>query len=147
MNYSVIKWDNNLHIVDNEASPVYHLDQVSLQTLAKTENITCSACIFHLASYGILPTQVLYQIAAHIQESFDGLNIDWFTTFYYVEKNSYLTTAFRMKEMLEEKEAGYAENRLQIFSDFEENELVRGLDSILMKIVMMNMINYNVKVK
>lgn len=147
MNYSVIKWDNDLHIVDDDAFPVYHLDRDSLQTLAKTENMTCSACIFHLASYGVLPTQVLYEVAAHIQNVFGALNIDWFTTFYYVEKNSYLTTAFRMKEMLEEKGAGYAENRLQLFSDFEENEVVPGIDAILMKIVMMNMISYNVKVR
>lgn len=147
MNYSVIKWDSDLHIVDDEAFPVYHLDKESMQTLAKTENITCSACVFHLASYGILPTQILYQVAAHIQSTFTDLHIDWFTTFYYVEKNSYLTTAFRMKEMLEENEEGYAENRLQVFSDFEDREPVLGIDSILMKIVMMNMINYNVKVK
>ena len=146
MNYSVIKWDDDLHIVDDEALPVYHLDKDSLQTLAKTESITCSACIFHLASYGILPTEILYQIAAHIQCTFDSLKIDWFTTFYYVEKNNYLTTAFRMKEMLEVSGDGYLENRLQIFSDFEENEPVQGIDAIIMKIVMMNMINHNVKV-
>ena len=147
MNYTVINWDDSLHIVDEEAFPVYHLDQQSLQKLTQADNATCSGCIFHLASYGALPTDILYQIASFIQKQFAGLNIDWFTTFYYVERNSYITTAFRMKEMLEENNYGFAENRLQRFSVFEKTEQVENIDAVLLKIVMMNMINFNVKVR
>jgi hypothetical protein len=145
MNYTVIDRDEALHIVNDESLPVYFLDQISLQKIVQTNDAICSGCIFHLASYGALPTSVLYQVASYIQKHFSYLNIDWFTTFYYVERNSYLTVAFRMKEMLEEKDQGYAHNRLQSFSAFEATELVEGIDSILLKIVMMNMINFKVK--
>ncbi len=147
MNYSVINWDEMLHIVDEDAHPIYHLDGETLQKLSQVDNVNCSACIFHLASYGILPTSVLYQIASHIQKFFPTLQIDWFTTFYYVEKVSYINLSFRMKEMLEEKESGYENDRLSRFIDFEENDPVEHTDTLLLKIVMMNIINFDVKIK
>ncbi len=147
MNYTVINWEEMLHIIDEDAHPIYHLDGETLQKLSCVDNVNCSACIFHLASYGILPTNILYQIASHIQKQFPMLQIDWFTTFYYVEKVSYVNIAFGMKEMLEQKEIGYDENRLSRFIEFEEHDPVEGTDAILLKIVMMNIINFNVTIR
>ncbi len=147
MNYSVINWDDMLHILDEDAHPIYHLDGETLQRLSLVDNVNCSACIFHLASYGILPTSVLYQIASHIQKYFPLLAIDWFTTFYYVEKVNYTNMAFRFKEMLEEKSGNYDDNRLSRFIAFEENDPVEHTDAILLKIVMMNIISFNVKIR
>ncbi len=146
MNYTVINWEEMLHIIDEDEHPIYHLDGETLQKLSTIDNTNCSACIFHLASYGVLPAPILYQIASHIQNHFPFLQIDWFTTFYYVERISYLSIAFRMKEMLEHKEP-VEENRLNRFIEFEELDPVENTDTILLKIVMMNIIHYNVKIR
>lgn len=147
MNYTVVSWEEMLHIIDEDAHPIYHLDGETLQKISYIDNANCSACIFHLASYGVLPGNILYQIASHIQRQFPYLQIDWFTTFYYVEKVSYVNMAFRMKEMLEHKEPAYDETRLARFIEFEENDPVENTDAILLKIVMMNIINFDVKIR
>ena len=136
-----------LHIVDEDAHPIYHLDNETMQKLSFVDEAACSACVFHLASYGLLPNSALYQVAAYIQKQFPNLQIDWFTTFYYVERVSYVNIAFCMKEMLEEGSAGYGENRLMRFIEFEENDTLENTDTVLLKIVMMNIINFNVKVR
>ena len=147
MNYSVSNWDDMLRIVDEDEHPIYYLDVETMQRLSFVDNVNCSACIFHLASYGLLPNGILYQIAAHIQKHFPLLQIDWFTTFYYVEKVSYINMAFCMKELLEEKDGSYNDDRLSRFIAFEENDPVEHTDAILLKIVMMNIINFDVKVR
>ena len=147
MNYSVINGADMLHIVDEDAHPIYHLDPETLQKLSFIDEANCSACIFHLASYGVLPGSALYQVASYIQKHFPQLQIDWFTTFYYVERVSYVNTAFRMKELLEAGDTGYEDSRLSRFIEFEENDMLENADTILLKIVMMNIINFNVKVQ
>ena len=147
MNYTVISWENMLHIIDEDAFPVYRLDRELLQSLSFTDEANCSACIFRLASAGTLPTVVLYQVAAYIQKHFSQLNIDWFTTFYHVEKNSYLSLSFQMKEWLENNYTDNNNMRCERFLAFEETEPVEHLDAILLKIVMMNIINFDVKMR
>lgn len=147
MSYTVISWDEMLHIIDEDEHPIYHLDGETLQKLSFIDNTNCSACIFHLASYGVLPTHILYQIASHIQRQFSSLQIDWFTTFYYVERVSYVNMAFRLKEMLELGEPAYNETRWSRFIEFEKNDPVESSDAILLKIVMMNIINFKVKIR
>lgn len=147
MNYTVIGCDDMLHIVDEDAFPVYRLDKESLQMLSFNDDANCSACVFRLASSGMLPMQVLYKVAAYIQKHFPRLNIDWFTTFYHVEKNSYLSLSFRMKEWLENNYTDSNDVRCERFLAFEETEPVENLDSVLLKIVMMNIINFDVKMR
>ena len=147
MNYSIISCDNILHIIDEDAFPVCHLDDEKMQSLSEIEGINCSACILQLASYGIMPTNVLYQVASHIQKRFGDLRIDWFTTFYHVEKNSYLNIAFSMKEWLEQKGIFDDETRFSRYIEFQKNEPIDCLDTILLKIVMMNIINFDVKIR
>ncbi len=146
MNYTVINWEEMLHIIDEDEHPIYHLDGETLQKLSTIDNANCSACIFHLASYGALPNPILYQIASHIQKQFPFLHIDWFTTFYYVERISYVNLSFQIKEMLDHK-ALIDENRLHRFIEFEQNDPVENTDTILLKIVMMNIIHYNIKMR
>lgn len=146
MNYTVINWEEMLHIIDEDEHPIYHLDGETLQRLSTIDNANCSACIFHLASYGVLPNPILYQIASHIQKQFPFLQIDWFTTFYYVERISYVNLSFQMKETLELAEP-FEGNRLNRFIEFEEHDPVENTDTILLKIVMMNIIHYNIKIR
>jgi len=74
--------------------------------------------------------------------------MDWFTTFYYVEKESYLRAAFAMKELLEGRTEEDDEiKKRERFGKFESYELVYDIDSVILKIVMMNIINFNVIIK
>lgn len=147
MNYRVVNRDDTVHILNEEAFSVCHLDADMLQALSYTDDANCSACIFMLASSASFPVPVLYKVASYIQKQFPELGIDWFTTFYHVEKNSYLSLAFRMKEWLEETHREEAEHRYSRFSDFEQHEPVENVDAILLKIVMMNIINFDVKMR
>ena len=147
MKYTVISCNGMLHIIDEDAFPVYRLDKKLLQMISDTDDTKCSACIFNLAYSGILPTGVLYQVAAYIQKHFSQLNIDWFTTFYHVEKNSYLNLSFCMKEWLENNHIGCHEQRSERLLAFEKAEPVEHLDSILLNIVMMNVINFDVRIR
>ncbi len=147
MRYSIINRDDVLHIVDDEAFSVYQLDDQSLQKISFKDGAVCSASIFYLASYGIVPTYVLYEIASYIQKKYPQLQIDWFTTFYFVEKNSYLNIAFQMKEMLENSRTESQDLRLCRFIEFEERDDIENLNAIILKIAMMNIINFDVKIK
>ena len=118
-----------------------------LQELTHIEGTACASCILNLSDTTQLPTHVLYEIAFFIQQQYPYLNIDWFTTFYYVEKESYLKVAFEMKELLEGRSASDEAARDKRFSKFESYELVHDIDTIILKIVMMNIINFNVIIK
>src|SRR4051812_7388632 len=148
MNYKVVSNDYSISVLEEETFPLYTLDQQMMQELTEIEGAVCAACILQLSDNSQLPTHVLYEIAFFIQKHYSYLNIDWFTTFYYVEKESYLRTAFEMKELLEGKvnEEG-APNRKKRFEKFESYELVYDIDTIILKIVMMNIINFNVIIK
>ena len=151
MNYKVVSNDYSISVLEEETFPLYTLDQQMMQELTEIEGAVCAACILHLSDNSQLPTHVLYEIAFFIQKQYPYLNIDWFTTFYYVEKESYLRTAFEMKELLEGRTEDDNEEKEKRFEKFESYELVYDLDTVILKIVMMNMtvadqhlkINYN----
>jgi len=148
MNYKVVSNDYSISVLEEESFPLYTLDQPMMQELTEIEGAVCAACILQLSDNSQLPTHVLYEIAFFIQKQYPYLNIDWFTTFYYVEKESYLRTAFEIKELLEGKiEDEGAVNKKQRFSKFESYELVYDIDTVILKIVMMNIINFNVIVR
>lgn len=148
MNYSVVSNNHSIAVLEDESLPLYTLDKPMMQELTHIEGAACAACILHLSDNSQLPTAVLYEIAFYIQQQFPYLNIDWFTTFYYVEKESYLRTAFQMKEMLEGRTGNEQDElRAKRFDKFESYELVHDIDTIILKIVMMNIINFNVIIK
>ena len=148
MNYKVVSNDYSISVLEEETFPLYTLDQQMMQEITEIEGAVCAACILQLSDNSQLPTHVLYEIAFFIQKQYPYLNIDWFTTFYYVEKESYLRTAFEMKELLEAKvDEDVAENREKRFAKFESYELVYDIDTVILKIVMMNIINFNVIIR
>ena len=148
MNYKVVSNDYSISVLEEETFPLYTLDQQMMQELTEIEGAVCAACILQLSDNSQLPTHVLYEIAFFIQKQYPYLNIDWFTTFYYVEKESYLRTAFEMKELLEAKvDEDVAESREKRFAKFESYELVYDIDTVILKIVMMNIINFNVIIR
>src|SRR5690349_18998270 len=139
MNYKVVSNDHSISVLEGDSFPLYTLDENMLQELAHIEDIACAECILHLSENTQLPTHVLYEIAFYIQKQYPYLNIDWFTTFYYVEKESYIKTAFQMKELLEGRQEGEdGEEKAKRFEKFESYELVYDLDTVILKIVMMN---------
>ena len=148
MIYTVVSNDHSISVLEEDSFPLYVLNEQMVQELTEIEGATCAACILQLSDNSQLPTNVLYEIAFFIQKQYPYLNIDWFTTFYYVEKESYLRTAFEMKELLEGKndEAG-DETKKKRFSRFESYELVYDIDTVILKIVMMNIINFNVIIR
>jgi len=134
--------------LEGDSFPLYTLDQQMVQEISDIEGANCAACILQLSDNSQLPTHVLYEIAFFIQKQYPYLNIDWFTTFYYVEKESYLRTAFKMKELLEGvSEEDAKERRKARFEKFESYELVYDIDTVILKIVMMNIINFNVIIR
>lgn len=148
MNYKVISNNHSIIVLEENSFPLYTIDEEKLQELATIEESACSACILNLSDARVLPTQVLYKIAFYIQKHYPYLSIDWFTTFYYVEKESYLRTAYAMKELLEKGEAQCeTSQRAKAFDAFESYELVHDIDTIILKIVMMNIITFNVIIK
>jgi len=148
MNYQVVSNNHIITVLEDDSFPLYTLDQQMVQELTHIEDAACAACILHLSDNSQLPTHVLYEIAFYIQKQYPYLGIDWFTTFYYVEKESYLRTAFEMKELLEGRiEEENDESRKKRFEKFESYELVYDLDTVVLKIVMMNIINFNVIIK
>jgi hypothetical protein len=148
MNYKVVSNDHSISVLEEDYFPLYTLDQQMVQELTDIEGANCAACILQLSDNSQLPTHVLYEIAFFIQKQYPYLNIDWFTTFYYVEKESYLRVAFEMKELLEGhwEERG-DEMRKKRFEKFESYELVYDIDTVILKIVMMNIINFNVLIR
>jgi hypothetical protein len=148
MNYKVVSNNHIITVLEDELFPLYTLDQQMVQEISDIEGAACAACILHLSDNSQLPTHVLYEIAFYIQKQYPYLCIDWFTTFYYVEKESYLRTAFDMKEWLEGRteEENDEESRKKRFEKFESYELVYDIDTVILKIVMMNIIN-NVIIK
>jgi hypothetical protein len=148
MNYKVVSNDHSISVLEEESFPLYTLDQQMVQELTDIEGATCAACILQLSDNSQLPTHVLYEIAFFIQKQYPYLNIDWFTTFYYVEKESYLRAAFEMKELLEGRTTEESkEMRKNRFEKFESYELVYDLETVILKIVMMNIINFNVIIR
>jgi hypothetical protein len=147
MNYKVVSNDHSISVLEGDAFPLYTLDQQMVQEITEIEGATCAACILQLSDNSQLPTHVLYEIAFFIQKQYPYLNIDWFTTFYYVEKESYLRAAFELKELLEGRTEEDTEMRKNRFSKFESYELVYDLDTVILKIVMMNIINFNVIIR
>src|SRR3954451_5244626 len=138
MNYKVVSNDYSVSVLEEDLFPLYTLDQQMMQELTEIEGAVCAACILQLSDNSQLPTHVLYEIAFFIQKHYSYLNIDWFTTFYYVEKESYLRAAFEMKELLEGRTEEGEEIRKMRFSKFESYELVYDIDTVILKIVMMN---------
>lgn len=148
MNYKVVSNDYSISVLEGDSFPLYTLDQQMVQEISDIEGTNCAACILQLSDNSQLPTHVLYEIAFFIQKQYPYLNIDWFTTFYYVEKESYLRTAFKMKELLEGvSEEDAKEKRKARFEKFESYELVYDIDTVILKIVMMNIINFNVIIR
>ena len=148
MNYKVVSNDYSISVLEGDSFPLYTLDQQMVQEISDIEGANCAACILQLSDNSQLPTHVLYEIAFFIQKQYPYLNIDWFTTFYYVEKESYLRTAFKMKELLEGvSEEDAKERRKARFEKFESYELVYDIDTVILKIVMMNIINFNVIIR
>src|SRR3954468_1877694 len=138
MNYKVVSNDHSISVLEEDSFPLYTLDQHMMQEITEIEGAVCASCILQLSDNSQLPTHVLYEIAFFIQKQYQYLNIDWFTTFYYVEKESYLRTAFEMKELLEGRHAEAGdETKKKRFSKFESYELVYDLDTVILKIVMM----------
>jgi hypothetical protein len=148
MNYKVVSNDHSISVLEEESFPLYTLDQQMVQELIEIEGANCPSCILQLSDNSQLPTHVLYEIAFFIQKQYPYLQIDWFTTFYFVEKESYLRTAFEMKELLEGHwQERDEEMRAKRFERFESYELVYDLDAVILKIVMMNIINFNVLIR
>ena len=148
MNYKVVSNNHSISVLEGDAFPLYTMDKHMLQELTHIEGTACASCILDLSDNSQLPTHVLYEIAFFIQQQYPYLNIDWFTTFYYVEKESYIKTAFRMKELLEGRSGDEDDAAKQRrFEKFESYELVHDLDTLILKIVMMNIINFNVIIK
>lgn len=147
MNYKVVSNNHSISVMEGDHFPLYTLDKPTVQELTHIEGAACASCILHLSDNTPLPTAVLYEIAFFIQQQYPYLNIDWFTTFYYVEKENYLKVAFEMKEMLEGKTAADEGTRQKRFEKFESYELVHDIDTVILKIVMMNIINFNVIIK
>lgn len=147
MNYKVVSHNHSISVLEGDTFPLYTLDKQMVQELTHIEGAACASCILHLSDNTQLPTQVLYEIAFFIQQQYQYLNIDWFTTFYYVEKENYLKVAFALKEMLEGRTAADESTRQKRFEKFESYELVHDIDTIVLKIVMMNIINFNVIIK
>lgn len=148
MSYSIIKNNNAVSVIDQDTVPLYKLDKESMHQLTSIDGSTCSACILQLAATSVLPNNILYEIAFFIQKNYAYLYIDWFTTFYHVEKASYINTAYEMKMLLEGKETGLEmRNKIDELAAFEENELVDDVDTAILKIVMMNIINFNVIIR
>lgn len=148
MQYKVIKSNDTLNIIDEEGFPLYRLSSDTLQESSIIEGSNCPECILQLASSYTLPTYVLYKIAFYIQKNYPYLHFNWFTTFFYVEKRSYLRTAFDIKDRLEN---GFAQDdeqdKMDRFVEFEENEPVDNINIVILKIVMMNIINFNVMIR
>ncbi|TKK64776.1 hypothetical protein FC093_21755 [Ilyomonas limi] len=148
MNYQVVSNNHTITVLEDDAFPLYTLSKETVQEIADIEGTACAECILNLSDHSQLPTNVLYEIAFYIQRDYPYLCIDWFTTFYYVEKESYLRTAFVMKELLEEGvDNADDEQRKKRFEKFESYELVYDTDTVILKIVMMNIINFNVIIK
>ncbi len=148
MNYKVVSNTHSIAVLEGDTFPLYTLDEQTVQELVALEGSSCSACILNLSDTSQLPTHVLYSIAFYIQKQYPYLYIDWFTTFYYVEKESYLKSAFRLKEMLEYGgEEAEEDKRKKRFESFEGYELVNDIDTMILKIVMMNIITFNVIIK
>ncbi len=145
MQYQVISSNNLLHIIDEDAFPIFRFGHDSLQEVRITDGCVCSECIFHLSASGKVPNDVLYKVAFFIQQYFPELYIDWFATFYYVEKTCYLKTSFEITEMLEGYPShGDEKNMLRRYEAFEENEIVDDADDKILRIVKMNIIEFNV---
>lgn len=147
MNYQVVSNNHTITVLEGDTFPLYALNKQMVQEITHIEGAACAASILHLSDNSKLPTQVLYEIAFYIQKEYPYLNIDWFTTFYYVEKESYLRAAFEIKELLEGKTAEEDNGRKKRFEKFESYELVHDIDTLILKIVMMNIINFNVIIK
>ena len=147
MKYQVVSNNQTISVLEGDLFPLYTLDKEMAQELLDIEGSACATSILHLSDNSQLPTHVLYEIAFYIQKEFSYLNIDWFTTFYYVEKESYLKSAFEMKELLEGRTEDDDEEKEKRFEKFESYELVYDLDTVILKIVMMNIINFNVIIK
>ncbi len=145
MPHQIISHNNSLHIIDEDAFPVCHLDAETLQELIHSEDAVCSGCLIHLASGSLLPTDVLYNVAILIQRRFPHLQIDWFSTFYIVEKIHYLKLAFHMKEMLEcDVATGDEEQRWRSFEEFSTDEMRDETDKLVHRIVIMNLVDFDV---
>jgi hypothetical protein len=148
MNYKVVSDNHSISVLEGDAFPLYTMDKHMMQELTHIEGTACATCILNLSDTSQLPTYVLYEIAFFIQQQYSYLNIDWFTTFYYVEKESYLKIAFKMKEMLEGRRIDTDDaTRERRLDKFESYELVHDIDTVILKIVMMNIINFNVIIK
>src|SRR5699024_2375116 len=120
----------SISVLEEDSFPLYTLDPQMVQEIADLEGATCAGCILQLSDNSQLPTHVLYEIAFFIQKQYPYLNIDWFTTFYFVEKESYLRAAFEMKELLEGRtNEEDDEIRKKRFEKFESYELVYDLDT------------------
>lgn len=145
MQYKVQMSENKLGILDNDDFPVHMIDKNSLPAILKVDGAPCSECIIKLSSSSYINMQLLYKIAYHIQKNFPENEIDWFTTFYHIEKSDYLEAAFRFKALLEGVSDDIRnEDRLEEMTDFLENDPVDDVDTKILKIVMMNLICYKV---
>lgn len=147
MKYKVVSNNDSISVLEGDSFPLYTLDKQMLQELTHVEEAACCTCILDLSDTSQLPTHVLYEIAFYIQKEYPYLCIDWFTTFYYVEKESYLRAAFAMKELLEGRNEEKDEQRDKRFQKFESYELVYDIDTFILKVVMMNIISFNVIIK
>jgi hypothetical protein len=139
--------DERLGILDEEGFPVYSIDKNSLGAILQVEGAPCSECILQLAHSSFITTRLLYRIAFLIQKNFPENGIDWFTTFYHVEKTDYLQKAFYLKLLLENEKIEEKDNNAKEMAAFMENELVYDVDTKLLKIVMMNLLSHNVIVR
>ena len=145
MPYKVQMSDDKLGILDHEDFPVYMIDKKSLPKILKVDGAPCSECVIKLSSSSYVTIKLLYRIAYHIQKNFPDNEIDWFTTFYHIEKSDYLEVAFRLKGLFEGfNPDGNHADKIEQMTEFLENESVEDIDTKILKIVMMNLIDYNV---
>ena len=147
MDYKIKMNEERLGILDEEGFPVYSIDKNSLGDILQVDGAPCSECILQLTHCSFITTRLLYRIAFQIQKSFPENGIDWFTTFYHVEKTDYLQKAFYLKLMLENKEIEEQKGDVKEMAAFMENEIVYDVDTKLLKIVMMNLLSHNVIVR
>src|SRR6478672_11533585 len=144
MNYKIKLNGDRLGIVDEDNFPVYSIDKNSLSNIMEVDGAPCAECILQLTHCSFITTRLLYKIAFHIQKNFPENSIDWFTTFYHVEKTDYLQKAFYLKVLLENDRPEDQKNSVKEMAAFVEEELVYDVDTKILKIVMMNLLSHNV---
>lgn len=147
MNYKIKMNEERLAIMDEEGFPVYSIERDSLGSILEVDGAPCSECILQLTHCSFITTRMLYKIAFHIQKAFPENGIDWFTTFYHVEKTDYIQKAFYLKLLLENEVIEDQKKKVKEMAAFVEEELVYDVDTKLLKIVMMNLLSHNVIVR